>query len=128
MMVPAATFVVVVMVVPAAALVFFLMVVTAATRMIVRMVMFPPGLPGRLFPGVDGHPILHSPGDLQQFPDQAVGLFRRQPQLLRSKGDGSFLHAGMVLKFFLDLGRAVSAVQIVDDVHFSGHGDNLLPF
>jgi len=114
--------VVVFMVMTAAALVIMvmmLMVMTAAARMIVM----------RMLPcwtltvsGIDLHFPFHCPGKLNQFRNQGIRILCRQPQLLGGKGDDGLLHTLMIVEFLFDFCCAVGAVQIVNDVYFSGHG------
>ena len=108
--VPAAAFMIVVMVVTTAAFMFVLMMVNLSMYPISR---------------ADDHFPLHRPGDLRQLRDQGVRIFRRQPQLPGGKGDGGLLYSRMGIEFGLDLGGAVGAVQIFDDVYLL-HGDTSL--
>ena len=125
MVVTAAAFVIMVvmlMVVSAAALVIMvmmLMVMTAATHMIVMRM-----LPCRTLTvsGIDLHFPFHCPGKLNQFRNQGIRILCRQPQLLGGKGDDGLLHTLMIVEFLFDFCCAVGAVQIVNDVYFSGHG------
>jgi hypothetical protein len=128
MVMTAAAFVMllVVMVVTAAALVmlFVVMVVAAAAVCAVFMVVvlfpLPAGRPGSI-PGVDLHAALNRPGNLDQFGDQGIRIRGSEPQLFGGEGDDGLLHGGVGIEFCLDLGGAVGAVQIVDDVYLPGH-------
>ena len=122
-MVAAAALVVMFMLVmmTAAALVVMLMPVVMAAAAFMLMLMFPAGTAWCLIPGIDHHFILHRPGDPHQFLHQPIRIFRCQAQLLGGKGDGCRLHLGMFVEFFLNFGSAVGAVQIVNDIYFTGH-------
>jgi hypothetical protein len=134
MVMAAAAFVMflVVMVMTAAALVMFLVVIMMAAAAIFPMFMMVMGrLPGSAdsrsrIPGIDLRTALHRLGDPGQFRDQGIGIRRGQPQLLGSESDNGLLHLGMGVEFRLDLGSAVGAVQILDDVYLTGHGDTSL--
>jgi hypothetical protein len=129
MMVTAAAFVMllVVMMMAAAAFVMLLvvMMVTAAAILTVFMVVMY-RLPGRAggsgISGVDFHTPLHSPGNADQLGNQSIRIRGGEPQLFRGKGDTGLLHGGVGIEFRLNLGSAVGAVQIVDDVYLPGHG------
>jgi hypothetical protein len=115
-----------VMVMAAAALVMLLMVMvmTAAAVCTVFMVVvlfpLPAGRPGSI-PGVDLHAALNRPGNPDQFGDQGIRIRGSEPQLFGGEGDDGLLHGGVGIEFCLDLGGAVGAVQIVDDVYLPGH-------
>ena len=121
-MMTTAAFMIVVVVVPAAAFMFVVMVVPAAAFMfvlvMVNLSMYP-------ISRADDHFPLHCPGDLGQLRNQGVRIFRRQPQLPGGKGDGGLLYSRMGIELGLDLGSAVGAVQIFDDIYLL-HGDTSL--
>ena len=131
MMVSATAFMTVVMVMPTAALVIMLMMVSAAAFMVMFMVMsaaafvvmtvFAMILFGSVVSGMDFHFPFDSSGNTGQLPDQTVRVLRHQPKLPGCKRDGGFLHLGMGIEFCLDLGGAVGAVQILNDIYASGH-------
>jgi hypothetical protein len=117
----------VVMMMAAAALMMLLMVVmvTAATALVIIMMVLlslPAGRPGGI-PGIDLHAALHSLGDLDQLGNQCIRVSGSEPQLLGCEGDNCLLHFRVGIEFRLDLGGAVGAVQIVDDVYLPGHRD-----
>jgi hypothetical protein len=128
-MVTAAALVVLIVVImmAAAALMMLLMVVmvTAATALVIIMMVLlslPAGRPGGI-PGIDLHAALHSLGDLDQLGNQCIRVSGSEPQLLGCEGDNCLLHFRVGIEFRLDLGGAVGAVQIVDDVYLPGHRD-----
>jgi hypothetical protein len=121
------------MVVAAATLVvmvFVLMVVTATAAAITMfMVMVPGRLPasgGSGIPGIDFHIALNGAGNSDQLRNQRIRVSRSEPQLLGGKGDDSLFHIGMGIEFRFNLGSAVGAVQILDDVDLAGHWDTSL--
>ena len=131
MMMTAATFMVllVVMMMTAATFMMFLMVMMLPTAAVLTMVMMVMGwLPGSLgsggsIPGIDLRAAFNAPGDPGQFRDQGIRVRGSEPKLLGGEGNDRFLHGRMGIEFGFDLGCAVGAVQIVDDVYFSGHGN-----
>jgi hypothetical protein len=135
MVMAAAVFMVllVVMMVTAAALVmlFMVMVMTTAAGfpvfMVVMMLPLPAGCLGGIS-GVDLHLSFHSPGDLHQFGNQRIRVSGGEPQLLGGEGDDGLLHLGVGIELCLDLGGAVGAVQIFDDVYLSGHREPSFDF
>ena len=116
-----------VMMTAAALVIVVLMLVVVSTTAVfaVRMVMLLAALPlsGGLVPGIDHSASLHGPGDLGQLFDEGIGVLRRQTELLGGKGDGGLPDRRVIVEFLLDLGGAVGAVQIVDDIYLSGHGN-----
>ena len=115
------------MMVTTTALVMVLLVVMMMTTaagfpmlVVVMVLPLPAGGLGSI-PGVDLHFALHSPGDPDQFGDQGVRVSGGKPQLLGGKGDIRLLHLGVGIELCLDLGGAVGAVQIFDDVYLPGH-------
>ena len=123
-MVSTAALVVVIMLVmvSTAALVVMLMLVMVSTAALVVMMVFPAVFSMTLsVSGPDLSPGFHRPGNPDQLRNQRIGIFRRQPQLLCGKGDDSFLHILMIVEFLLNLGRTVGAVQIFNQIYFSGH-------
>jgi hypothetical protein len=109
-----------------AALVVLLVIVMVATAaalpmfMVVMVLPLPAGGMARI-PGIDIHLTLHCPGNLDQFRDQEIRICGGEPQLLGGKSDHSLLHLGVGIELCLDLGSAVGAVQIFDDVYLPGH-------
>jgi hypothetical protein len=71
--------------------------------------------------GINYHAAFHCPGDLNQFRNQGIGVFRSQAQLLGGKRNDCFLYRFMIVEFLLDLGSTVGTVQIVNDIYLSGH-------
>jgi hypothetical protein len=115
---------VVMVVVAAAALVvlFMLMMMTAATgfSMVMVVLPLPAGSLGSI-PGMYLHFPFHSPGDFDQLRDQGIRIGGGEPQLLGGEGDVGLLHGRVGVELCLDLGGAVGAVQILDDVYLPGH-------
>ena len=83
------------------------------------------GSPGGI-PGIDLRTAFHGPCDPGQLRNQRIGIRSSDPQLFGSKGNHRLLHLGMGVEFGFNLGRAVGAVQIVNDVYLPGHGDTSL--
>ena len=119
MVAAAAAFVLMVVMVAAAAA-FVLMVVMVAAALVSVVMVF---RRTRFFPGPDYHISLHGSGDFRQFRNQAVRILSRQPELPGGKGDHRLFHFRMVIEFPLNLGCTVGAVQILDPVYLSGHGE-----
>ena len=91
-------------------------VATAAAFMIMMMVMM------YLFlSGSDEHFPFHGPGNLCQFRDQNIRVLCGQPQLLCGKGNDCFLYSLMIIKFLLDLRRAIGTVQIFQMIDLLDH-------
>jgi hypothetical protein len=111
-------------------MVFVLMVVTATAAAITMfMVMVPGRLPasgGSGIPGIDFHIALNGAGNSDQLRNQRIRVSRSEPQLLGGKGDDSLFHIGVGIEFRFNLGSAVGAVQILDDVDLAGHWDTSL--
>ena len=122
----------VLMVVTAAAfvvMVFVLMVVTAAATVFPMFMVVFFGLPasgGSGIPRVDLHIALNGAGDSDQLRNQRIRVRRSEPQLLGGKGDDSLFHIGVGIEFRFNLGSAVGAVQIVDDVYLARHTNSSL--
>jgi hypothetical protein len=116
MMVATATVVIVFMMVTAATVVIVIMMVAAAAVMIVIMM-----VRMLFFLGTDDHFPFHLPGQFCQFRNQPVRVFCRQPQLFGGEGNDRFFHRPMGIEEFLNLSRAVGAVQILDPIYLSGH-------
>ena len=115
-----------------AALVMLMLVMVAAAAgfpmlVVVMVLPLPAGSLGSI-PGVDLHFALHSPGDPDQFGDQGVRISGGEPQLLGGEGDVGLLHLGVGIELCLDLGGAVGAVQIFDDVYLPGHREPSFDF
>ena len=130
MMVAAAAFMLVVvmlMVVTAAAfmlVVVMLMMVTAAAlvvMVVMLMVMCLLLCRASSISGINHHFALNCTGNLDQFRNQCVRVFCRQPQLFGRKGNDCLLHCLMIIEFLFDLRRTIGAVQIVNNINFSGH-------
>ena len=103
-------------------LVMLMMMTAAAFMVMVLMVVMMPVFCRPLsVSGIDQHFPFHCPGNFDQFRNQSIRIFRCQPQLLGRKGNDRFLHSLMIVEFLLNLGSTVGAVQIVNDVYFSGH-------
>jgi hypothetical protein len=110
---------------------FFLLTVVMATAaalpVVMRMVFLAAGtalmvmVDMALLPGTDLNPVFHSPGQLLQFRNERVGILRGQPELSGGKGDDSFLHRRMGVKFGFYLGSAVGAVQILYGIDLPFH-------
>ena len=118
-------FVVMVMAASALMMLLVVMMMTTATALTMVMVVMG-GLPaaagsGGGIPGVDLRAAFHGPGDPGQLRDQGIRVGGGEPQLLGGEGDNCLLHGRMGIEFGFDLGGAVGAVQIVDDVYLSGH-------
>ena len=96
-------------------MVVFVMVATAAIMVVFMMVRM------RFFLGADDHFPFHLPGQFCQFRNQPVRVFCRQPQLFGGEGNDRFFHRPMGIEEFLNLSRAVGAVQILDPIYLSGH-------
>ena len=62
--------------------------------------------------GVEGDVGLHGLGDGGDFTHQGVGVFCRQPQLLRGEYDDRRFHFGQFVDPGFDLGGAVGAAEI----------------
>ena len=78
--------------------------------------------------GRNHHPRLNAPGNLSQFPDQAVRVFRRQPELPGSKGNHGLLHLRMAVEFAFYFRRTVGAIQILNGVDLLCHTRSSLRF
>ena len=115
-----------VMVVTAVAFVvmFVMMIVAAAAVFIVVVMGMAAGATGGLrrgIPGVDNGTVFDGTGDGSQFGDQRVGVVSGDAKLFGGESDGGFLDLGMGVKFGLNLGSAVGAVQIVYDIDLFCH-------
>ena len=97
-------------------------VVTAVTFVFMRFVVMglSAGRPGGI-PGINGDSVFYGPGDLCQFRDQGIRVFRGQPQLLCGKSNGGFRDQRMGVELGFDLGSAIGAVQIIYDIDFVHH-------
>ena len=115
LMMTATTFVAVLMLVVMSAVAFMGMRMFVMLFAVVRL---------HLITGIDFRSALHRSGNSGQFRNQFVRILRRQPQLFGGKGNGCLLHLGMIIEFLLDLSRAIGAIQILDDIYFSGHGSS----
>lgn len=120
MMSAAAFFMVVVMMVLTTATFFMIVVV-----MVMVMVLFMSGLVTRPvtagIPRCDDHFPLHSTGNFRKLFDKAVGILRGDAELPGGKGDGCLPDLRQGVEFGFDLGGAVCAVQIVDDIDLPFH-------
>jgi hypothetical protein len=134
MMVTTAAFVMflmlVMMMTTTALVMLMLMMMTTAAGFPMFMVMvlpLPAGCMGRI-PGVDHHIRLNGPGNADHLGDQRIRVGSSEPQLLGGEGNGGLLHFRVGIELCLDLGGAVGAVQIVDDVYLSGHREPSFDF
>ena len=121
----------VVMVVTAAALVvlFMFMVVAAAAGFPMFVVVLPlPAWSLGSIPGVDHHIRFNGPGYANQLGNQSIRVRSGEPQLLGGKGDDGSLYLGVGIELCLDLGCAVGAVQIFDDIYLPGHREPSFDF
>ena len=108
----------VVMTAGATLVVIVVMVMTAgATFMMLMAVMMVVGM----LPCCDGYLGFHSPGDLCQLWNQGIRILCRETKLFGGEGDGSLLHLRQGIDFGFYLGRAVGAVQIINDINLLGH-------
>ena len=120
-----------VMVMTAAAFMLFVVMVMSAAAFMLLMVMMMSAAAAVFLlrcclPGTDLHTAFHCPGDLCQIRNQRIRIRGGEPQLPGGKGDNRFLHCRMGIEFAFDLGRAVGAVQIFEDVYLTGHPEYLL--
>ena len=99
------------------ALVVMLLVMITGTYMVVVLLM-------NSFSGANHHFTFYGAGKGSQLRQQGIRVFRGQAKLLGGEGDGGFLHLFMGVEFGFDLGGAVGAVQIFDEVDFLCHGDS----
>ena len=122
----------VLMVVAAAALVMvlpmFMVVATAAGFPMFVVVLPLPAWSLGSIPGVDHHIRFNGPGYANQLGNQSIRVRSGEPQLLGSKGDDGILYLGVGIELCLDLGRAVGAVQIFDDIYLPGHREPSFDF
>ena len=124
-MTAAAAFMVVMVFVMTAAAAFMVVIVfvmtAAATTTAMVMGMLAVRLVASVISGLDHHFPFHSAGNLRQLLKEAVRIFRRQPQLLGGKGNGGLPDFRQSIELGFDLGCAVGAVQILDDIYFPFH-------
>ena len=95
----------------------FMVIMPAGAALVMLVMMVPMAVPG-----TDDDFAFHSPGDLRQLGDQTVRVLGGEPELFRGEGDRGFLHLGQGIEFGFDLGGAVGAVQIFEDVDLLLHG------
>ena len=130
---PAAFLVVMVVTAPAAFLVVMMVTAPAAFLMIMMVTAAALRFGGAssisdILSGRNHHPRLNAPGNLGQFPDQAVRVFRRQPKLPGSKGNHGLLHLRMAVEFAFYFRRTVGAIQILNGVDLLCHTRSSLRF
>ena len=119
--------IVVIMTATAAAAVMVIVMLSTVTTLVMVMVMTTTAafvmLMGMMAmgTGTNGHLMLYGAGDLRQLGDQCIGIGGGEPQLLGGEGDGSAFHLRMGVEFGFDLGGAVGAVQVFDQVYFVRH-------
>ena len=103
-------------------IVLVLMMMTASAFVVMLMFMMMSMFPEmRRFSGTNHSTTFNGLRDLDQLWNQCVGIFSSQAELFRGKGDNRFLDGFVIVEFLFDLCGAVGAVQIFNDVYFSGH-------
>ena len=127
MMTAVATVMVIVVIMTATAAVMVIVMLSTVTTLVMVMVMTTAAafvmLMGMMAmgTGTNGHLMLYGAGDLRQLGDQCIGIGGGEPQLLGGEGDGSAFYLWMGVEFGFDLGGAVGAVQVFDQVYFMRH-------
>ena len=102
-------------------LVLVVMATAAFVMVLLVVMMFVNGVVSTAVTGHNGGAGLNCSCNLRQFFNQAVRILSSDAQLLGGKGNGCLLNLRQGVKFCFNLGCAVGAVQILDNVYFPFH-------